>query len=202
MAGYSIEIYTVTKDSGLYIPFFLDHYKSRFPNCIINIYNNGIPDTMLKLCKENQCNIIPWGPYSEKKLQITKNTCWQKSKADWVIVCDIDEIVDVTLADIEALPEDVNIITFCGYQMLSRKYTAVPLEDLTHGNLDTGYSKYVMFKPAFKRVIYDMGAHTARLSGITSKKVFNLLHYNQGYLKHINNSKMRHFKYRNITKVL
>ena len=173
-----------------------------FPNCTINIFNNGSSEESLQLFMEHQCNITNWGPYSEKKLQITKNTCWQNSKADWVIVCDMDEIVDINLKDIEELPEDVNIITFRGYHMLSRKFIPIPLEDLTHGVLDSRYDKYVMFKPKFKRVVYDMGSHTARLSGITSKKVFNLLHYNQGYLKLINNPKIRHYQYRNITRVL
>ena len=33
------------------------------------------------------------GEYSERILQRLKNNCWKWSTADWVIVCDVDELV-------------------------------------------------------------------------------------------------------------
>jgi hypothetical protein len=152
--------------------------------------------------KDKDCTIKNWGPYSEKKLQATKNYCWQLSKADWVIVCDVDEIADINLQDIEKLPEDVEVIRFQGYQMLSRRKKSIPLKDLTHGNLSNKYSKYVMFKPRRNVVVFEPGAHVARVSGIKSEKTYKLLHYNQSYLKHMNLSGMAHFMYKNIHRIL
>ena len=199
---HTIEIFTVVKGDSGYPKLFIEHYKNTFPNCVINIFNNGATPETLKLFKEHDCNVISWGPYSEKRLQITKNTCWQNSKADWVIVSDIDEIAEVSQKDIEELPEDVNILSFCGYQMLSQNCKPLPLEQLKHGCIDTRYSKYIMFKPKHKRVIYDMGAHSARISGITSKRVFRLFHYNQGYLKHVSNHAIKHYLYKGIEKLI
>lgn len=202
MEKCTVEIYTVVKDDGKYLPFFINHYKKAFPGCTFTIFNNGCTASMLDYMKDEDCTITNWGPYSEKKLQTTKNNCWQHSKADWVIVCDVDEIADISLKDIEALDPSVQVIKFQGYQMLSRKKKLIPLEDLTHGNKSDGYSKYIMFKPSRKVVIYEMGAHVARVSGIKSDKTYKLLHYNQGYLKHVHLSMGRHFIYRNIHRVL
>jgi hypothetical protein len=202
MEKSTVEIYTVVKDDGTHLPFFIDHYKKAFPGCTFIIHNNGCTASVLNYLKDQECIVNNWGPYNEKYLQTTKNTCWRNSKADWVIVCDVDEIADVTIEDIENLPKDVQVLSFQGYQMLSRKIRPIPLEDLTHGVLDDRYSKYIMFKPRPKAVVYDMGAHNAIVSGIKSSKVFSLLHYNQGYLKNMNNSKMRHYLYKNIHRIL
>jgi hypothetical protein len=117
-------------------------------------------------------------------------------------VCDIDEIADINIQDIEELPENVEVIRFQGYQMLSRKQKLIPLEDLTHGNISDNYSKYVMFKPRRNVVAFEPGAHVARVSGIKSEKTYKLLHYNQGYLKLIHLSMFRHFLYKNIHRIL
>ena len=197
-----IEVYTVVKDDGTYLPFFIDHYRKAFPGCTFTIFNNGCTASMIDYMKAKDCTIKNWGPYSERKLQITKNTCWQTSKADWVIVCDVDEIAEICLKDIEDLPESVRAISFQGYQMLSRKYRKLPLEELTHGVISDNHSKFIMFNPIPKSVVYDIGAHHAKVKGPKSEKVFRLLHYNQGYLNHIHIAEMRHFLYRNIHRIL
>tara|TARA_R110000868_G_scaffold411300_1_gene702916 strand:+ start:669 stop:1289 length:621 start_codon:yes stop_codon:yes gene_type:complete len=202
MKKSTIEVYTVVKDDGTYLPFFIKHYKKAFPGCKFTIFNNGCTAQVLDLLKDPDCTVISWGPYDEKKLQITKNTCWQHSKADWVIVCDIDEIADINIQDIEELDHNVQVINFQGYHMLSRSMKSIPLEDLTHGVIDNSYNKYIMFRPKFNAVVYQMGAHVAITSGIKSKKIYKLLHYNQSYLEIIQIAKVRHFTYKNIHRVL
>jgi len=182
MGKNTIEIHTVVKNGGEYVPLFLQHYQQAFPECSIFIYDNGSTDDTKKLCMKAGCTIKPFQHYSEAILQQHKNTVWQTSKADWVIICDIDELVQVNQADIDALPEDVNILTFEGWQIFSRTGKKAPLGDLTYGVRAIEFDKYAMFKPGYKRVVYNIGAHTATTNGKKSKQIFKLLHYNTKYL--------------------
>ena len=46
-----IEIFTVVKDAEDIIDFYIDHYRTAFPDCIINIYDNNSSDNTGKIWK-------------------------------------------------------------------------------------------------------------------------------------------------------
>lgn len=179
-----IEIFTVVKDAEDIIDFYIDHYRTAFSDCIINIYDNNSSDNTVKICKEKGCNMFVFPEYTEFKLQELKNNVWKKSKADWVIICDVDELLQITEEDLKQLPESCTAISTKGYNMISSGPTT-DWQSLTKGTHSHMYSKSVMFKPqSIKEINYCIGAHMCRPTPNFnySKEVFKLLHYSKNYM--------------------
>ena len=53
-----ITIYTITYNEEKLIKFFINHYRERFPNCEINIFDNYSTDRTTEIAKELNCNVI------------------------------------------------------------------------------------------------------------------------------------------------
>ena len=51
----------------------------------------------------NKCKVIQYNTNDQiddnKYLEI-KNNCWKKAKTDWVLVCDVDELLNITYSDL------------------------------------------------------------------------------------------------------
>jgi glycosyltransferase involved in cell wall biosynthesis len=179
-----IEIFTVVKDAEDIVEYYINHYRTAFPGCIINIYDNNSKDKTVEICKAYSCNVFNFPKYTEFLLQDFKNGVWKKSSADWVIVCDIDELLQITLEDLQVLDPECNAISTIGYNMISSSPT-IDWSSLTQGSYSKMYSKSVMFKPqSIKNINYCIGAHMCNPSPkfVYSKKIFNLLHYSKNYL--------------------
>ncbi len=175
-----VEIFSIMKNEELILPFYLKHYQDRFSNCTINVYDNGSTDNSIQICKDAGCNIGIFPVYTEELLKDWKNNIWKNSDADWIIVCDIDELLDVSMTDLLSLQEDVNVIKTQGYNMVDITEDDLPIEELPHGAPSEGYSKLVMFKnKSISEINYSPGAHTADPlpNPVFSDDVFNLLHY-------------------------
>ena len=50
-----VDIYTVLKNEEELLPFYLEHYKTRFPGCVIHIYDNNSTDQSVSICKAAGC---------------------------------------------------------------------------------------------------------------------------------------------------
>ena len=112
-----------------------------------------------------------------------KNNIWKNSDADWIIVCDIDELLQITENNIQLLPVDVNVISTKGYNMIDLNDEKLLLEELVYGVYAPPYSKKIMFKNKhILEINYQIGAHLANPfpNPVYSIEEFNLLHYNKG----------------------
>jgi hypothetical protein len=177
-----VDIYTVVKDQKKLAKFFLDHYNNAFPECTFHIFDNNSTDGTRDVFSGSNCIVENYPEYDEWKIMAFKNTIWKDSKANWVIVCDIDEILMIT-------PENLSgqdLIQFKGYQMISMndvyKYNPAALD---HGFRDQRYDKIAMFRPSLKEINYGLGAHTAEpVPGGLNKSVlkYKLLHYNEAFV--------------------
>lgn len=179
-----VEIFTAIKNEEDILPFFINNYRKAFPNCIINIYDNNSTDKSVEICKANNCNVFDFPDFiphvKEELLTDLKNNIWKNSDADWIIVCDVDELLDMSMNDLLSLEESVNVIKIQGYNMIDVTEDDLPIEKLTYGSPSEGYSKLVMFKnKSINEINYSPGAHTANPlpDPIFSDNVFNLLHY-------------------------
>lgn len=175
-----VEIFSIMKNEQSMLPFYLKHYQNKFSNCIINVYDNGSTDNSIQICKDAGCNIGIFPVYTEELLQDWKNNIWKNSDADWIIVCDVDELLDMSMNDLLSLEENVNVIKTQGYNMIDVTEDDLPIEELTYGSPSEGYSKLVMFKnKSINEINYSGGAHTANPlpNPVFSEKTFNLLHY-------------------------
>jgi glycosyltransferase involved in cell wall biosynthesis len=179
-----VEIFTVIKNEQDILPFFINNYRKAFSGCVINIYDNNSTDKSVKICKANNCNVFDFPDFiphvKEELLTNFKNNIWKNSDADWIIVCDADELLHMSMNDLLSLQENVNVIRIQGYNMVDITEDDLPIEKLTHGAPSEGYSKLVMFKnKSISEINYSPGAHTADPlpNPVFSDDVFNLLHY-------------------------
>ena len=175
-----VEIFSIMKNEQSILPFYLKHYQNRFSDCTINVYDNGSTDNSIQICRDAGCNIGVFPVYTEELLQDWKNNIWKNSDADWIIVCDIDELLDMSMNDLLSLEENVNVIKTQGYNMIDITHDDLSIEQLTYGSPSEGYSKLVMFKnKSISEINYTGGAHTANPlpNPVFSDNVFNLLHY-------------------------
>jgi hypothetical protein len=104
-----------------------------------------------------------------------KNSCWKESDADWVIVCDSDEML-VLPDDFEHL--DYSILKPQGFNMFSNDVPRGKWTEINTGIKDDNYSKLVCFRPReIREINYIYGCHEARPEG-------NVIIYNGGMLLH------------------
>lgn len=95
-----------------------------------------------------------------------KNSMWIGSKADWVIVCDIDELVyHPDMRDFLAAKCDWTVLQPFGWNMWSAKFPSTSKQlwqEVQFGFRDYLFDKLTVFNPqAVKTINYTPGGHTA-----------------------------------------
>lgn len=165
----TIDVFALCYNEEHILPSFISHYQKM--GAQITIYDNNSTDKSKDIILASGCNIIPYDSAGQIRDDIyadIKNNCWKKSRADWVIVCDIDEFIKVDF--------DINkytIVNTCGYDMIGEPGSNI-------GVANPWYSKHVMFKPKFiKEINYTIGGHRCSPKGkvVGSLEIAPLLHY-------------------------
>jgi glycosyltransferase involved in cell wall biosynthesis len=178
-----ITIYKIAYNEEVLIQFMIDHYRSRFPNCHIVIYDNGSTDDTVKIAKQNNCEVVTYETNNKLDdlayLKI-KNSCWKKAQTDWVLVGDLDELLDI---DLEKLKKE----SLDGSTAISSKaFNMINLEDnfniknINHGFRVQNYDKTLLFnKKYIENINYKIGCHECNPQGIfkKSKNKYLLRHY-------------------------
>jgi hypothetical protein len=88
-----IETFAVCFNEQALLPYFFRHY-SQYGS--ITIFDNYSTDSSVKIAKKNNAHIFQFGTdgeFREDILTNIRNICWKESKADWVMVVDIDEFI-------------------------------------------------------------------------------------------------------------
>jgi hypothetical protein len=189
-----ITIHTIAYNESKMIEFFIHHYRKNFPNCNIVIHDNYSTDTTVEIAKKYGCIIDYYdtnNTINDLIYQEVKNNCWKKSDTDWVLVCDVDELLDINesqLKEEESL--GTHIISSKGYNMVSMIdcESNEDLQNITHGIRDINYDKYLLFnKSQIKEINYSPGCHNWEASDKPtlydgsllkfSSKKYKLLHY-------------------------
>ncbi len=195
------------------IPFYLDYYTNFVKVDKIVLYDDGSTDNTLNIARDySNVEIIDCTieTFDERNLTKTRNTEWKKYKNDydWLIVCDIDEILyhpDIRNKLIEYKNNGITIPKVEGFDMISlefpefekRKYLP---EIINRGIKDEKWlNKNIIFNP--EKIIdmnYDLGSHRCEPTGeikYSTNYDFKLLHYKWlSYEYLIENSKMRYDK--------
>jgi len=178
-----ITLYTLAYNEEVKIQFMIDFYKKRFPNCHFIIYDNYSTDNTHKIIENNSCEIRMFdsnNQIDDIQLKDLKNNCWKDSKTDWVIVCDVDEMLDITEQDlINEEKLETTIIKSEGYNMVNMENN-YDLSSIIYGIPDHSYDKLYMFNKKYIRDInYVCGAHTASPIGTIklSFKTYRAYHY-------------------------
>lgn len=180
-----IDVFTTCYNEEIILPYFLRHYKE-FANKI-TIFDNMSTDNSVNIMKEFGVDVIQFdtnNQFEEAVLINIRNNCWKNSDADWVIVCDTDELIYhpnliERLENIEA----THIVTE-GYEMMSEVLPTTDgqiYDELKMGFLKVDYSKPCLFKPSeISEINFAPGSHTAKPTGnviSVNDSGIKLLHY-------------------------
>jgi len=167
-----VNVYTVGKNCIEYLPRFIDHYSQAFDDVTIYYFDNNSTDGSYEYAQQRGVFKDMFPEFSEFLLQDFKNTIWKSHPADWHIVCDVDELLQVTQDDIASLDDSVNIIKVKGWQVSDSDPTMFYKSD--------HYTKQVMFRSDIENLVYSIGAHTCYANNKKfSEKSYNLLHIGQ-----------------------
>lgn len=178
-----ITIYTIAYNEEVFIKFMIDHYKQRFSNCHIVVYDNMSTDNTVKIAKENNCEVVQYdtnNQINDRKYLEIKNNCWKSAQTDWVLVCDMDELLEFNEADL--LDEEKNGVTLIkseGYNMVNM-HDNFDLENIIHGSRCNPYDKiYAFNKKYISDIKYEPGCHKCNPFGKVkySEKSYLLYHY-------------------------
>jgi glycosyltransferase involved in cell wall biosynthesis len=171
-----VELHTFTFNEEYMLPKLVKWYRKRLPNIRIVVHDNESTDRTLEIARDLGCEVIPFGTKGRlrnKTLMDLKNSSWKGSKADFVIVADVDEFIDVS-EDFLART-DATVIRGVGINMIGNSQE---IEKISLGVLSSNYDKMLCFKPAAIRAMnYKPGAHSAQPEGEVKLGHAPLYHY-------------------------
>lgn len=179
-----ITVYTVAYNEELQIQFLIDHYRSRFPNCHIVVYDNMSTDRTVEIAKKNNCEVIFYdtnNQISDSKYLEIKNNCWKFAETDWVLVCDVDELLDISASQL--LQEEfqgVTIVRSEGYNMVNFEDN-LDIASISYGTRAPRHDKNYLFnKKYLKEINYAPGCHDCSPVGKVSfsQTAYKAYHYN------------------------
>ncbi len=180
-----ITIYTLTYNEEVLMQYMIDHYRSRFSDCHIVVYDNNSTDKTVEICKNNKCEIrsYPANNQLDDGLHMRiKNSCWKDASTDWVLTCDLDELLDINEDQLKA--EEAagsTIIKTEAWTMVNMldTFDKQSLDAITQGFRDPGYDKSLLFnKKHIKEINYNPGCHGCNPVGHTIySKTYQLRHY-------------------------
>src|SRR5579871_744758 len=186
-----IHLYTMCWNERRMLPYFLRHYE-QFCDSII-VYDNESDDGSQDIVREHPlCDlrrISSGGQKENRLLRYVKGKLWKESRgrADWVICCDVDELL--------YHPHLMEFLEDCGergvtlpiptaWQMVHPQFPTDVWQiynEVRTGYVDPVYSKWVIFDPnAIQEINYGMGCHHAKPQGdirFRNDPLLKLLHF-------------------------
>lgn len=178
-----ITVYTLAYNEELLIQFMIDHYRQRFPGCRIVVHDNMSTDNTRKIALANGCEVIPYdtqGQLQDRRLTDIKNNCWKNALTDWVLICDVDELLDINQAQLkQEQAAGINIISTKAYDMINLEDN-FDIAGMKHGIKSPLVGKSLLFNKKFITAInYEPGAHICHPTGFVlySQKMYQLYHY-------------------------
>lgn len=164
-----IELYVLCYNEEKIIVHTLNYY-SQFCNKII-VIDNQSTDQSIALAtqfKNVEVRTLPSNnQFIEDVLTTSRNNCWKGSKADFVIVCDMDELLydENLIQKLEsAKHHHISIPKINGYNMMSENfpddYSQLITNQVKQGIRTTRFDKKIIFDPKnVKEINYRPGAH-------------------------------------------
>lgn len=179
-----IEVFTICYNEEVMLPYFLRHY-SLFAERIV-VYDNYSTDRSEEICRQfPKVEVIKYDSGNQIRDDIyldIKNNCWKNSTADWVIVCDVDELLYCLWKP--ANIDEHTVIMPDWYEMVSDKLPDVDTQiydQVRYGVHQGQISKCIMFRPdAIKEINYHPGAHGIEAVGdvrVLHTAQMGILHY-------------------------
>lgn len=179
-----IEVYIIAFNEEETIRLTIKHYQSL--GATVKIFDNYSTDNTAQIARSMGCEVESFGlkgQLNDAHYRKVKNRCWKGSQADWVIVCDADEILwseNILYKLQEAKDHGETIFKTNGFNVYSKQMPVDSYFEITTGLPDESYSKLVIFDPKkVTDISYEYGCHRAYPSGevIFSQNELTLFHY-------------------------
>lgn len=184
-----VHYYAVCWNEERMLPLMFDYY-SKFVEKFV-IYDNGSTDgsrDMIEARKDSKVIDFVTDGFDDQAHNEIKNKCWKASrgKADFVVVCDMDEFLyqdDLTRALQDMKNNGCTIVRPKGYDMYSETYPSVSrpiVEQVNRGVRNPKYDKCILFDPhAIVEINYLPGAHESHPLGVVkwADNEMKLLHF-------------------------
>jgi len=162
-----IEVYALAHQEEMIMPYFMRHY-TQFADVIL--MEGHSTDKTVEIAESWGAKIMKidtGNQINDKIFTDLKNNCWKGSKADWVIVCDVDEFVYHPNL-VEYLEKtEATIFLPRLFNMFSNYFPTTEgqiYEEVRTGR--EGGSKMNLFKPSeIKEINYVTGCHDAGPEG-------------------------------------
>ena len=139
-----VNLFTTTYNNESLIKDFVEFYRERVPNIIINVYDINSTDKTVEIAKELKCNVRDYNHFYTCK-NIWKNECWKYIPTDCVVICNINEFIDL----------QPNIFQNCSLVMC-KGYDITNIKTLTTDKRNTDFDKICIFDPhVIKNINFD-----------------------------------------------
>jgi glycosyltransferase involved in cell wall biosynthesis len=178
-----ITLYTIAFNEEVFLQYMIDHYRSRFPNCRIVVFDNESTDHTPDIAKKNNCEVTLFKTNNQvDDFEITKlkNNCWKTAGTDWVLICDVDELLNINEQELKSEESaGVSIIRSEGWNMVNMEDN-YDFANIKHGARVANYDKSYLFnKKLIKEINYSPGCHRSNPVGAVkmSSKAYHLWHY-------------------------
>jgi glycosyltransferase involved in cell wall biosynthesis len=154
-----ITIYTITYNEEFMLPHFVKWYRDRFKDCKIVVFDNESTDNTRQIATDLDCEVIEYSTgnkLSDSAYLSIKNNVWKQAETDWVIVCDVDEFLQV---DESYLNTNQTLYKAKGFNMCNVELLA-DITEIKHGVEAVQYNKTILFnKKYIKEINYGAGCH-------------------------------------------
>lgn len=179
----NIEVYTICYNESKFINLFLNYY-AQFASKIIIYDNYSTDDTCDKINRFNICptEIIKYDTGNQIRDDIyleIKNNCWKNSKADYVIVCDVDEILYHQDLLNFLKNNKFNVFKPMGFNMVSDFFPSEEnqiINQVKTGVFDVKFSKCILFKPnELNEINFGPGCHKCFPTAKSELKLYDSL---------------------------
>lgn len=184
-----IHYYSICWNEEKILPYVLDYYAPICEKLVImdNQSNDNSPSIIKSYPNAEIRSYSSEGEIRDDIYLEIKNNIWKESrgKADWVIVCDTDEILyhPQLLSRLDELKnKGISIIRPHGFDMYAESYPQNSLLEITNGIKDNRHlGKCIIFNPnLIEEINYKTGCHKCYPTGqirFYKKDDMKLLHY-------------------------
>ena len=163
-----IDVFVVCYNEALLLPYFMRHYRQFAEN--IFVYDNDSTDKSAEIAQKEGakvCRLDTGGEFREDLQVELKNNCWKGSKADWVVVGDMDEFVYHEKLPVALKAIEGTVIMPRLFNMYADEFPTTEGQIYDEVNMGVDFQgKMNLFRPTeIKEMNYEAGCHNAHPEG-------------------------------------
>jgi glycosyltransferase involved in cell wall biosynthesis len=171
----TVHIYSIAYNEEVLIEKMIRHYRDRFPNCAITIFDNQSSDKTREIAESLSCIVLEHDSNNEVRDDLylaIKNNCWKGQNERWALICDVDEFLYLDENDLlTEQSQGSTVIQFEGWNLITMSDDPDIIDlDCKVGSRAPQYDKFYLFDTwALTDINYSAGCHHADPKGLVVK---------------------------------